>query len=285
MSRPLRIEYPGALYHVTSRGNEKKPIFRRDSDRAAFLQILADVSNVHNLVVYAYCLMGNHYHLLVETVDGNLSVAMRDLNGAYSQRFNKVHGRVGHLLQGRYKAFLVEEDAYLAEVARYVVLNPVRAGMVGVPGRWKWSSYRATAGTATAPPWLRIESVLGLFGPDVTAARKRYCEFVRKGIGEASPFDDVEEGMILGSKPFVDWVYGQSEGREGVREFPRGERIVGRPSLATVFDGVVGRIERNGAIVFARERCGYLLSEIARHLGLDPSSVGKVVRRNFGSTA
>ena len=280
MARPLRIEYPGALYHITSRGNERKSIFSNDEDRLLFLRTLGDVAKTHNFVIHAYCLMGNHYHLLVETVDGNLSLGMRDLNGAYTQRFNTAHRRSGHLLQGRYKAFLVEGDEYLLEVARYVVLNPVRARIVEKPGQWKWSSYRATAGAAEVPSWLRVRSILELFGKQTSYAQKAYRAFVKDGIGEASPFDEVSEGMILGSQPFVDWIYGSTERKEEIKEIPRGERIIGRPSLETLFEDVNGRTERNAAIVFARVRCGYLLSEIARHLGIDRSTAGKIARAN-----
>jgi putative transposase len=134
MSRPLRIEYPGALYHLTSRGNARQDIFLDDTDRAVFLDVLASVIERHGWHLYAYCLMGNHYHLLAETPHSNLSRGMRWLNGVYTQRFNRRHERVGHILQGRFKAILAERESYLLELSRYTVLNPVRAGMTGAPG-------------------------------------------------------------------------------------------------------------------------------------------------------
>ncbi|WP_095211313.1 transposase [Endozoicomonas ascidiicola] len=133
MSRPLRIQYAGALYHVTSRGNERKPIYREDADFQLFLATLAEVCDRFNWVIHSFCLMTNHYHLVVETPDANLSQGMRQLNGVYTTRFNRKYGRVGHLFQGRYKAILVDKDAYLMELSRYVVLNPVRARMVESP--------------------------------------------------------------------------------------------------------------------------------------------------------
>ncbi|MEJ2696952.1 MAG: transposase [Candidatus Sulfobium sp.] len=144
MARPLRIEYDGALYHVTSRGNERKRIFRDDEDRAAFLDTLLKVNERYNWMCHAYCLMNNHYHLIIETPDGNLSQGMRQLNGVYTQLFNRRHHRVGHLFQGRFKTILIEKEGYLLEVSRYVVLNPVRAKAVERPEHWKWSSYRGT---------------------------------------------------------------------------------------------------------------------------------------------
>ena len=140
MARPLRIEFPGAVYHVTSRGNERKAIFRDDQDRKTFLDTLKDVTRRYNWLCHAYCLMDNHYHLLIDTPNGNLSIGMRQLNGVYTQGFNKRHGRVGHLFQGRFKAVLVQKDNHLLEACRYVVLNPVRAERVQRPEEWIWSS-------------------------------------------------------------------------------------------------------------------------------------------------
>jgi putative transposase len=151
MARPLRIEYPGALYHITSRGNEKKPVYKNDQDREDFLSTLHQVNKRYHWLCHAYCLMDNHFHLLIETLQGNLSLGMRQLNGVYTQKFNNRHGRVGHLFQGRYKAILIQKDSHLLEVCRYVVLNPVRARLVEEPGGWRWSSYGATAGEATPP--------------------------------------------------------------------------------------------------------------------------------------
>jgi REP element-mobilizing transposase RayT len=145
MARPLRLEFAGATYHVTARGDGREDIYLSDADRRLFLAVLGSVAERFNWTIHAYCLMSNHYHLLVETPEGNLSKGMRQLNGVYTQDFNRTHHRVGHVFQGRYKAILVEKEAYLLELVRYVVLNPVRAGMVRTPGEWPWSSYRATS--------------------------------------------------------------------------------------------------------------------------------------------
>ncbi len=152
MARPLRIEFAGALYHVTSRGDGREDIFLEEGDRTRFVEVLSEVCQRFNWAVHAYCLMGNHYHLVVETRDDSLAKGMRQLNGLYTQRFNREHGRVGHVFQGRYKAILVQKDSYLLELARYVVLNPVRAGMVRSAKEWPWSSYRAMVGQAPVPP-------------------------------------------------------------------------------------------------------------------------------------
>ncbi len=152
MARPLRIEYPGAVYHITNRGNDKKAVFKDDQDRETFLKILAFVNKRYHWLCHAYCLMDNHYHLMIETPDGNLSLGMRQLNGVYTQARNKRYNKTGHLFQGRYKAILIQKDTHLLEVCRYVVLNPVRARMVEKPEDWRWSSYRATGGEGYGSP-------------------------------------------------------------------------------------------------------------------------------------
>ncbi len=148
MARPLRIEYIGALYHVTSRGDRQEAIFDDDQDRTAFLNVLSEVVSRFRWRCYAYCLMENHYHLMIETPEANLTKGMRHLNGVFTQRSNRRHKRSGHLFQGRYKAILVDRDSYFLELARYIVLNPVRAAMVKHPRLWVWSSYGTTIGTS-----------------------------------------------------------------------------------------------------------------------------------------
>ena len=187
MSRPLRIEYPGALYHVTARGNARSHIYRDDTDRKDFLTILAGVVKRFGWVCHAYCLMGNHFHLLIETPKPNLSRGMRQLNGVYTQHFNRRHRRAGHLFQGRFKAILAERDSYFLELARYIVLNPVQAKLAKSAAHYPWSSYRATLGTAPAPQGLTVDGILEHFGKTRPTARKRYAEFVQAGQGVASP--------------------------------------------------------------------------------------------------
>ena len=187
MSRPLRIEYPGAFYHITSRGNAKMPIFDNDEDRECFIRILEDVVKRFNWVVHAYCMMDNHYHLLVETIDGILSKGMRHLNGVYTQCFNRRHDRVGHIFQGRFKSILVNRESHLLELCRYVVLNPVRAGMLKQMDQYRWSSYKATAGLEEKPEFLTVDWILSQFDMKKAEAEKAYKKFVHAGIGISSP--------------------------------------------------------------------------------------------------
>jgi len=282
MARPLRVKYPGALYHIIVRGNAKQDIFLDDKDRRKFLSWLANAVKTHNLVVYAYCLMSNHFHLLVETPDSNISEAMHDLNGNYSQWFNFRHGRVGHLVQDRFKAFVIEKESYLLAVARYIVLNAVRAGLVDHPHKWKWCSYNATAGLTKTPSWLNVDWILGNFGDTRARAQKAYRRFVEDGIGGPDPHDGVEHDFILGTPQFVHWIWdNHTAGSEKLKDHPRQQRIVGRPTLKELFDTVTTLKERNSAICLARLRCGYLNTEIARHIGLSNSTIGKIVRGTY----
>ena len=168
MARPLRLEFAGAVYHVTSRGDRREDIFLDDEDRQMWMDVLGLVCERFNWVVHAYCQMSNHYHLLLETADGNLSAGMRHLNGLYTQRFNRRHGMVGHLFQGRYKAILIQKEAHLLELTRYLVLNPVRAKMLATPDQWAWSSYAFCLQDQFSPKWLDTD---GLLGPRWPASR------------------------------------------------------------------------------------------------------------------
>ncbi|MFH1405400.1 MAG: transposase [Patescibacteria group bacterium] len=278
MARPLRVEYPGALYHVISRGNGYQDIYRNDNDREKFLHWIANAVEIHNIICHAYCLMDNHYHLLIETPDANLSKAMRGINGNYTQSFNARHKTVGHLFQGRYKAFVIEKEMYLLEVARYIVLNPVRDKSVKHPREWRWSSYRYTAEGKEPPQWLHIDWILGYFGKNVKNAKKRYRQFIKDGFDADDPYNGISNGFLLGSPQFVHWIWEtQTNGSEEIKEHTREQRVVGRPSLDEIFEGVETKIERNSVIIFARIRCGYSASEIAKHINLHYVTISRIL--------
>lgn len=201
MARPLRIEFPGALYHLTSCGNERRNIFRSDRDRRAFLAFLGVAAKRFGWSVTAWVLMSNHFHLVIQTLEPNLSRGMHWLNSAYAGWFNRAYGRSGHLFQGRFKAFLIDKEAYFAEVLRYVVLNPVRAKMVERPEAYKWSSYRATAGLDKAPEWLDLDTLLPLFGGERGPAQAACQDFVLAKIGcEDRLWDKLTNQLYLGSE-------------------------------------------------------------------------------------
>ena len=279
MARPLRIEFPGALYHVTARGNAQQDIFLDDEDRRRFLRVLEQVVSRFQLLVHAYCLMGNHYHVVLETQEANLSRAVRQLNGVYTQAFNRRHDQVGHVLQGRYKAILVDRDSYLLELCRYVVLNPVRAKMTRKPDTYHWSSYRATAGMTTVPPFLTTDWLLSQFGKQRAVAQRRYRAFVAEGIGQASPWNHLRGQVLLGSEAFVERMQPGLRDNRQVKEIPRRQRFATRPKLTKLFDAATrsDKTQRNEAIRKAHLVHGYSLSEIGRAVGLHYSTVSRIV--------
>jgi REP element-mobilizing transposase RayT len=234
MSRPLRLEHAGALWHVTSRGNEKRDIFRDDRDRSRFLSGLARVVEVCGWTLHAYVLMGNHYHLLVETPEPTLSRGMHRLNGFHTQKFNARHGRVGHLFQGRFKSILVEKETHLLELVRYIVLNPVRAGVARDAGAWRWSNYRATAGIALVPPFLHVAWTRSQFGTGAAALR-RYREFVARGMGSrATPWEALRSQIFLGSEEFREQIQRMVGESDRSPEIPRAHRRLVRPGLDAI---------------------------------------------------
>ncbi|MDP3296251.1 MAG: transposase [Thermodesulfovibrionia bacterium] len=279
MARPLRIEYDGALYHVTSRGNERKLVFKDDTDRNIFLDTLHKVTQRYNWLCHAYCLMNNHYHLVIETSDGNLSKGMRQLNGVYTQTFNKRHKRVGHIFQGRYKAILIQKESHLLEVCRYVVLNPVRAKAVTDAKEWRWSSYRATCGIDKLHPCLTTDWILGQFTKQKRPAEKKYKEFVEAGIGEKEIWKSVKGQSILGSDEFVEKLIKYVRGHEDNKEIPRSQRYVNRPTLEKIFkeDVLSNRKVRNSRIKEAVNRYGYSQKEIADYLELYYTTISRIV--------
>lgn len=280
MARPLRLEYPGAVYHVTSRGNGQDDVFLTDADRLSFLDILANVVAKYNWLCHAYCLLDNHYHLIVETPDPNLSLGMRQLNGVYTQAFNRSRQRVGHVFQGRYKAILVEKESHLLELCRYVVLNPVRAGMVARPDGWMWSSYHATAYAGKVLAYLTVDWLLGQFSDQRQAARQRYRKFVAAGLAERPRlWKDLVGQVFLGGEHFVARMREQLGDRQEIKEIPRVQRYPGRPSLDRIFADARSRDrqQRNQRIEEARITHGYTLKEIADVLGIHYTTVSKVI--------
>jgi REP element-mobilizing transposase RayT len=276
MARPLRIQCAGLTYHVTSRGVRRSAIYLDDQDRRHFLQILADVVERYDLRCHAYCEMTNHYHLALTTLDANLSRAMHQLNGDYAQWWNWRHNRVGHVLEARFTAQIIQDDRYLANVCRYIVLNPVRARMASLPEEWPWSSYRATIGLATQPAFLDLDRLSeSMKAGDPGDGRDRFRQFVQGVDTLTEPFS---REAILGDDEFIARFRPYRE-RAG-RDIPR---AVGRRSLSAIFQAAVTRAARNAAVMIAvRER--YTLADIARFLEVHPSTVSKIVSAMRGQT-
>jgi len=286
MSRPLRLQLPGGVYHVTARGNDRRPIFEDDDDCARFLIVLASTVARYHVLCHAYCLMGNHYHLLVQTPEANLSAAMRQLNGVYTQRFNRRHERCGHVLQGRFGAQLVDGDAYLREVCRYIVLNPVRACLVAHPGEWRWSSFRATAGEAAVPGFLTVAWVRSLSGARTQAeAVRRFVSFVEAGIGAPESVVDRFSPRPVMSEALTGQLVDQCREAVQCTEFPRAQRFGSRPPLAHLLGGVTSKADRNTRAVVAVRDHGYTMREVAEFLGLHYITVGRALARTDGLLA
>jgi len=279
MARPIRIEFAGALYHITSRGDDRQDVFRDDQDRRVFLEILNEADRRFKWRCYAFCLMGNHYHLLVETPEPNLSAGMRHINGVYTQRFNRRHGRTGHVFQGRFNAILVDKESHFLEVCRYIVLNPVRAKFVGDPRAWRWSSYGATAGYQPAPIFLHAAELLRHFSEHFEPAQNEYRAWVHEGVNAQSPFDEAAAGLVLGRDPLVALCKTQI-GHQPPDEATRAQRHLGRPSLEELFAGVPihHKPARNAAIGLAYHVHGYTMKAIADHLDLHYSTISVALR-------
>lgn len=281
MARPLRIEFAGALYHVTARGNARGDIYLSDSDRQIFLDVLGQVCERFNWQCHAYCLMSNHYHLLLETPDANLSAGMRQLNGVYTQTFNRNHTRVGHVFQGRYKAILVEKERYLLELSRYIVLNPVRAHMVGSAADWPWSSYRAMVAEQQAPAWLTTRWILSQFADVAREAMVKYQQFVADGLDQPSPWTSLKSQIYLGSENFVQNLQKNLDSSGDLRQIPLAQR---RPPAATVAHYLEQAGDRDRAICLAYASGGYSMQALADYFGLHYSRVSRIVNKAKGKT-
>jgi putative transposase len=281
MARPLRIEFPGGLFHVTSRGDRREDIYLNDADRQRWLDLLGEVCTRHNWLCHAYCLMDNHFHIVIETVDGNLSAGMRQLNGVYTQWHNRTHDRVGHVFQGRFKAIIVQREAYLLELARYVVLNPVRAGICATPDQWQWSSYLATVGQAHRPNWLHTEWLLSQFSNQYVKAVAAYIDHVRAGVGLPTVWDALQDQLYLGDEAFADKARQSMSNRLlGDTEIPRLQRR-GRAAPLEVFAAMP---DRNIAIAEAYATGRYSQKEIAVAFDIHYATVSRIVKTKVLST-
>jgi putative transposase len=253
MARPLRLDLAGALHHITSRGNERHPIFRSNRDREAFLQFLAEAVKRFGWSVTAWVLMTNHYHLVIHTPEANLSRGMQWLNGTYADWFNRRHERSGHLFQGRFKSFIIETETYAAEVLRYVVLNPVRAKIVGRPEEYRWSSYRATAGLEAAPAWLDLGAVYMQFDSDRATAQAMYAEYVRAKVdSQERLWDQAIHGIYLGGEEWAKQMRAVVESRPRSTDHPVEQRAIGRPKVQKVIAAVAEAAAQAKEIVRSR---------------------------------
>jgi len=278
MARPLRIEFPGALYHLTSRGNARQTIFFDEEDFTDFLTVLGQVAKRYHFLLHSYCLMHNHYHLLIETPEGNLARGMRQLNGTYTQHANQRHQRVGHILQGRYRSILIDKENYLLELSRYIALNPVRANLVEDPKDWPWSAYPQLIGFNQRIPCLSSDWILAQFAPERKAAIKAYQAFVLSGMDAASPLKKVKGQLFLGPEHFMEKIKHLIGEQKRFSEIPKNQRYAARPSLPEIFQGKDKKAKEE-QMYQAYQEYGYTLKDIAEYLGVHYTTVSKRIKR------
>lgn len=263
-----------------SRGVRKSAVFEDDHDRRCFLETLSETAVRYGVRVYAACLMGNHYHALLDTPRNNLSDAMRQLNGDYSQTSNHRHNRCGHSFEARFTSTVVERERYLRIAARYVVRNPVKGGLCTAVAAWPWSTYRATAGLEPPPQWLYLDWLEWAFNADsLSDAQKKYRRYVNSRTATKSELD--LNPIAFGSKAFQKAAKESLEPNLLDRRLPEPAAMVPPPPLETIFAAVSPVVEeRDRAIYIAHSTHGYRFAEIATHLALDASTVGKAFRRD-----
>jgi len=281
MARPLRIEFPGAYYHLMNKGDRGNQIFHDDIDRKIFLSLLASAFEMFHVRVFAFSLMDNHYHLLLQTIEANLSRVMHYLNAVYTQKYNRKNKCEGHVFRGRYKALLVDRDNYLLEVCRYIHLNPVRAGLVKVPEKHLWTSHRLYLGLAHLPAWVCVDEISSFFGKDRRSSCHAFDRFVRQGVPDhvMKVYTQKHTPAILGSNAFIERMRAHYLDKYvDDYELPEAKRI-GRISLQEIADAVashyrVGVAElmcgrrkfrnqpRRLALYIARKHAGYPLRTI-----------------------
>jgi len=290
MARPLRITFPGAFYHITSRGNEQKVVFKSKRDREKFLEYLESATQRYDALIHAYCMMDNHVHLLLETPSANLPQIMRHINGAYTTYFNIKRKRSGHLFQGRYKAILVEVDEYAKELSRYIHLNPVRAGMVDKPEAYQWSSYPYYIGKKKAPEWLHRAFVLGYFGEKESIAQKRYQRFVNALVGKEyeSPLKDVVSSTLLGNVDFISYIKETFlSDKKPDKDLPALKELAPKASMHDIFNAVddsLGndtKLARNVKMYLCQKYTAKKLKDLGRCFGIGESGVSQASRRVF----
>ncbi len=293
MARPIRVEFAGAVYHVTARGNEGKAIFRDDADRQRFLGTVEEAVARFGVVIHAFCLMPNHYHLLLQTPRGNLSAAVGWLQTTYSVRFNRRHHRSGHLFQGRFKAHLVEEDAYALQLIKYIHLNPVRPKNKRKPvpvelnsklSRYRWSSHRAYAGFGkkAEPPWVCLDWS-SYFGRTRSAAQSEYRRQVDQMFGQVirSPWEDLRHGLVLGGEALWDKARGLVTNKASGDEELRWRRHADAEEISRAITSLVADETDRRVAIWLRVRLGgECMTTVARDYGYrDGSGVHRVVQR------
>jgi putative transposase len=272
MTRPLRVEYPDAFYHVINRGNYQEKIYLNDRDKEKFIEYLEKAAERFSVIFHGYCLMSNHYHLLIQTPDSNLSKAMQWINVSYATYFNRKRDRHGHLFQGRFKAILIDADEYLKHLSRYIHLNPVRAKMVSSPSDYQWSSYRAFIGKQKSARFLETDWLLSTFGKNKKQARQSYKDYVEKVDAKTleNPGAQISEGFLLGDTNFIKWVRETFlSDRDDQEEIPELKKLKPRIAIEDVVQAVSDKFETSADQITVKGRKNNKAREVAIHLARD----------------
>jgi putative transposase len=282
MGRPFRVEYAGALYHITSRGNERKRIFLDDGDRKKFLAILEDYHDRYGILIHSYVLMDNHYHLILETPKGNLLKVMHGINGGYTGYFNRKYGRSGHLFQGRYRGIMVDKDSYLIPLSRYVHLNPVRARVAERPGQYRWSSYSGFIGRGKQYRWVEYSWILSQFGSRRLGARGKYREYTEEALRKKveNPLKSLHSQVILGGEEFVKRIRGMVPGKGLSHEITERKRLLEYPQIDEVVKGVAQAFKIDEGVILAKGSRANTARRVAlflaqRYTGLSNGVIGE----------
>lgn len=281
MGRPLRVEYAGALYHITSRGNERKKIFLEDRDRKKFLGTLEDYHSRYGILIHSFVLMDNHYHLILETPKGNLLKVMHGLNGGYTGYFNRRYGRSGHLFQGRYKGIIIDKDSYLIPLSRYIHLNPVRARVVERPEQYVWSSYPGYIGRGKAYKWVEYSWILSQFGSRRLGAKRKYKEYTEEALRKKveNPLKSLHSQVILGGEEFVRKIRGMLTGKALSLEIVERKRLLEYPLVDELIKKVAGAFKTKEEVVRGRRGRANTARKVAlylakRYTGLSNKAIG-----------
>lgn len=265
MARPLRIEFPGAVYFITATGNQNQNVFLNSEDGKSWLEVFDRVCERYNWLCYAYCLLGNRYFVVVETPEANLSKGMRQLNGIYTQSFNRRHGTGGHLFQGRFKSVLVQKEKFLAELVKYIHFLPVESGFVTLPQQFKWSSCKYLFDSDESPKWLNNEYLSELFNdPDeIFSAKPSHDDGILKRI---------KKQIYLGDEEFISDIQKHVNAKKDLREIPRVQRA--KP----INDYLKQSSDRDEAISNAYLSGDYTLQEIADYFSIHYSTISRIVK-------
>lgn len=267
MARPLRIEFPGAVYYLISYGNGGQNVFLDSHDGQEWLKVFENVCKRFKWICYAYCLMGNHYELVIETPEPNLSKGMRQLNGVYTQDFNRKHGRGGHVFQGRFKAILVQKEKYLADLVKYILFSPVRAGFTKLPHQFKWSSCKHIVSKEECPNWIDTETLKEHFG-DVGK------EFLHSDVPDLNVLENVKGQIYLGDDEFISSIQKIIDKEKDLSEIPR----IQRTNFKSIEECLKLSGSRDEAISKAYLSGNYTMKQLADHFSLHYSTISRIVK-------